>query len=231
MIAYPTDAALLRLAPEEFFDQIVGRALDARAIVEGPNFYFGHARAGDIHTLGQLTAKAQIMLDVVEPFYEGGQPVSSSRVREAIAQGDVDSANRLLTAPYRVRGMVVHGAGRGAGIGFPTANLDAIDTLLPGAGVYAGGCEIGGKTWAAAIHIGPNPTFGEARMKVEVHVIDFQGTLCHQPLEVDFLCRLRDVARFESVGALIEQLKVDVRRAREFVANRGGDAVSASNSD
>ncbi len=137
-IAYPTDEALLRLAPAEFFQQIVTAALGAKAMVEGANFFFGHNRTGTIDVLRQLCESKNIALEVVEPVVIDGEAVSSSRVRKLISAGRVDEANRLLTGPYRIRGMVRHGAARGAKIGFPTANVDAIDTLLPGPGVYAG---------------------------------------------------------------------------------------------
>ena len=119
----------------------------------------------------------------------------------------------MLTRPYRIRGMVTHGAARGARIGFPTANVDAIDTLLPAHGVYAGGAHVAAGTWPAAIHIGPNPTFGERGVKVEVHLIGFEGSLYGCPLEVDFLQRLRDIQTFPSVEALQAQLRQDAQRA------------------
>jgi riboflavin kinase/FMN adenylyltransferase len=118
-----------------------------------------------------------------------------------------------LTHPYRIRGMVRHGAARGAKIGFPTANVDAVDTILPGAGVYAGRSEIGGKVWPAAINVGPNPTFGEQELKVEVHLIDFHDSLYGQPLEVDFLSRVRNIVQFPDVAALKTQLHHDVAAA------------------
>jgi riboflavin kinase/FMN adenylyltransferase len=121
----------------------------------------------------------------------------------------------MLTRPYRLRGMVRHGAARGARIGFPTANLDAIDTLLPGPGVYAGRAFADGTAWPAAINVGPNPTFGEQRMKVEIHLIGFQGSLYGQPLEVDFHRRLRDIQRFDNVEALKVQLEADIAAAAE----------------
>jgi riboflavin kinase/FMN adenylyltransferase len=136
-----------------------------------------------------------------------------------LSEGSVDEARGMLTQPYRLRGMVRHGAGRGAKLGFPTANIDAIDTLLPGSGVYAGRAAAGGSLWPAAISIGPNPTFGEQAMKVEVHLIDFQGSLYGEPLEVDFLSRLRDIQRFDNVSALLAQIQTDVAEARRR-ANR-----------
>jgi len=119
----------------------------------------------------------------------------------------------LLTEPYRIRGMVVHGAGRGAKLGFPTANVDAIDTLLPGLGVYAGQALVAGAAWPAAINIGPNPTFGEQSLKVEVHLIGWSRPLYGQPLEVDFLSRVRDIQRFDGVDALKAQLVQDIAAA------------------
>lgn len=209
-IAYPTDEALLQLTAEEFFQQIVRDALDAKAMVEGPNFYFGRNRSGDIELLSRLCNEAEIALDVVEPVELEGEHVSSSRVRQLIAAGQIDQANRLLTQPYRIRGMVRHGAARGAKIGFPTANVDAVDTLLPAPGVYAGRSVAGGRTWPAAINIGPNPTFGEHALKVEVHLVGFHDSLYGQPLEVDFLARLRDIERFAGVEELKQQLGRDI---------------------
>jgi riboflavin kinase/FMN adenylyltransferase len=183
-------------------------------MVEGPNFYFGRSRTGNIETLGELCRSAGLSLDIVEPLVVGGEYVSSSRVRALLQQGNVAGAGELLTRPYRIRGMVTHGAGRGAKIGFPTANVDAIDTLLPAVGVYAGRAIVASESWLAAINIGSNPTFGEHTLKVEVHLIDFAGTLYGQPLEVDFLTRLRDIQPFASVEALKEQLARDVAAAR-----------------
>lgn len=125
----------------------------------------------------------------------------------------------MLTEPYRLRGMVRHGAGRGMKLGFPTANVDAIDTLLPGGGVYAGRAIVAGTKWPAAINVGPNPTFGEQAMKVEVHLIGFHGSLYGEPLEVDFLSRLRDIQRFDNVSALLTQIQADVAEAQRRVGS------------
>ncbi|MCC7086793.1 MAG: bifunctional riboflavin kinase/FAD synthetase [Pirellulales bacterium] len=212
-IAYPTDEALLQLSAEEFFQRIVCDALDGRAIVEGPNFYFGRGRKGTIGVLRKLCNRANIPLDVVEPLELDGEHVSSSRVRRLVAAGQIEDANRLLTQPYRIRGMVRHGAARGTKIGFPTANVDAVDTLLPAPAVYAGRCTVAGRTWPAAINIGSNPTFGEHGLKVEVHLVGFHDSLYGQPLEVDFLARLRDIERFADVSLLKAQLQIDVQAA------------------
>ncbi len=222
VIAYPTDEALLALSPPEFYQRIVREQLGARAVVEGPNFFFGRGRAGNIEVLGQLCSSAGIALEIVQPLVLGGEYVSSSRVRDAIAAGDVDLARQLLTRPYRIRGMITHGAGRGAKIGFPTANVAAIDTLLPGHGVYAGRAITQAGTWPAAVNVGPNPTFGEHALKVEVHLIDFAGSLYGQPLEVDFLARLRSIQPFPSVEALKAQLSRDVAAAGRIAESEAG---------
>jgi riboflavin kinase/FMN adenylyltransferase len=219
MIAYPTTPALLQLSADDFFHTIVCQQLGALALVEGPNFFFGHDRQGNIARLGELTSAAGLRLEVVPPVELAGQIVSSSRVRQALASGDVDAARAMLTRPYRLVGQVIHGAARGAQIGFPTANLGAVDTLLPAQGVYAGlaGAAALGR-WPAAIHIGPNPTFGEAAVKIEVHLIGFTGTLYDTPLEVDFLSQVRSVRSFASVEELKQQLQSDVARAAQIAA-------------
>lgn len=210
LVVYPTDERLLSLSPQAFFGEMVVTRLAARAIVEGPNFYFGKDRAGDIRLLRELAISAGVALEVVPPLEEGGSYISSSRIRDLIRAGDVAAASALLTAPYRIRGMVTHGSARGTRIGFPTANLEAVDTLLPAVGVYAGRAFVREGYWPAAINLGPNPTFGEEAVKVEVHLVGFAGSLYGQPLEVDFLGRLRDTRRFASAEELQQQLRQDV---------------------
>jgi riboflavin kinase/FMN adenylyltransferase len=218
IVAYPTDEALLQLSAAQFFDHIVRGTLAARALVEGPNFFFGHNREGTIDRLRELTAAADISLDVVPPIVIDGAIVSSSRVRDLIRSGNVEQANKLLSAPYRIRGMVTHGAGRGATIGFPTANLEAIDTLLPAQGVYAGRAWVGDTSWPAAINLGPSPTFGDSSVRVEAHLIGLDEPLYGQPLEVDFLARLRDIRPFESPESLARQLTRDVDEVKRIAA-------------
>jgi riboflavin kinase/FMN adenylyltransferase len=221
IVAYPTDRKLLELTAQEFFDRIVVDALRAKAMVEGPNFYFGHNREGNVELLRKLTAAAGMTLDVVEPLVLEGELVSSSLIRKRIAEGDVARAARMLTHPYRIRGMVTHGAGRGGQLGFPTANLEAIDTLLPAGGVYAGRAWIADVGFPAAISIGPNPTFGERALKVEVHIIDREIALYGEPLEVEFLAKLRDVEAFESKDELVQQISRDIEQARGIIAREG----------
>jgi len=225
LIAYPTDAAFLQLSARQFFDEIVCRRLEARALVEGANFFFGHDRRGNVEVLRQFCAGAGIELDVVEPVLSGGQVVSSSRIRALLAQGKVDQVRQMLTQPYRIRGTVIHGAGRGVQLGYPTANLAGVRTLLPCEGIYAGRAWADGSAWPAAISLGPNPTFDEGGLKIEAHLIGYRGSLYDRPLEVDFLERLRGVQRFSSVESLIAQMEHDVAAVRAFVEN---DCVAAA---
>lgn len=214
MVAYPADEAFLRLEAREFFDQILCDALAARGMLEGPDFFFGRARSGTIEVLREFCVAAGIALEVASPVMQDDQPVSSSRIRALVAAGLIDEARRMLTAPYRVRGLVIHGAGRGRTLGFPTANLGQPETLLPGDGIYAGRASVDGAIWPAAISVGPNPTFGEGARKVEVFLIGFSGDLYDRVLEVDFLTRLRDIRKFGSVEQLVAQMNADVEATR-----------------
>ncbi len=218
VVAYPTDMALLSLSPREFFDRVIIDALDARAVVEGPNFFFGKNRAGNVETLAEFAAAAGIALDIVTPIEVDGAVASSSRVRDLVKLGRVGEARQWLTSPYRIRGLVTHGAGRGAELGYPTANLEGIDTLLPAHGVYATVAWVRGRAAPAALNLGPNPTFGDMATKVEVHLIGTDTSLYGQILEVDFLERLRDTRSFASVDELTRQLATDVATAEQIAA-------------
>ncbi|MGA2619179.1 MAG: bifunctional riboflavin kinase/FAD synthetase [Thermoguttaceae bacterium] len=214
VLAYPTDLAFLQLTPREFFDRIVLGGLQARGLVEGRNFFFGHNRGGTVAALAEFCAQAAIPLEVVEPELTEGRVVSSSRLRRLIAQGRIDEARPMLTRPYRIRGRVVAGQGRGNRLGYPTANLAQVDTLLPGAGIYAGRARLDSAAYPAAVSIGPNPTFGETTLKVEAFLLDYQGDLYARQIEVDFFARLRDVRRFDSAEQLVAQMARDVEQTR-----------------
>lgn len=214
VVAYPTDPALLSLSASEFFQHIVLGRLQARGMVEGRNFFFGHDRGGDIEVLARYCHAAGIPLDVVEPAEIDGQIVSSSRVRALISGGQVAEAARLLGRPYRIHGTVVHGQGRGDRLGYPTANIGGIETLLPGQGIYAGRATIGGQAHATALSLGGNPTFGESELKVEAFLLDYRGDLYGRTIEIDFLARLRDIKCFDSVDQLVEQMARDVQKTR-----------------
>lgn len=206
---------LLALSAEEFFAEVIQKRLEARALVEGSNFGFGRGRGGDVATLSRLCAPAGIRLTVVPPVFLDGIEVSSSRVRAALTTGNVREAAALLVRPYRLFGVVGTGQRRGQKLGFPTANLERIETLVPGEGVYAVRVPHEGRVWPGAANIGANPTFGEDARKIEIHLIGFEGDLYGQPLAVDFVERLRETRPFKSVAELIEQLRSDIEQAKK----------------
>ncbi|MFO0845975.1 MAG: bifunctional riboflavin kinase/FAD synthetase [Gemmataceae bacterium] len=206
---------LLDLRAAEFFDLMVLRRFQAKAMVEGTNFCFGKDREGDIALLEKLCGPAGVRLQVVPPLAVEGIEVSSSRIRQALEAGDVGLATKLLGRPYLLRGVVGVGQRRGRTIGFPTANLERVATVVPGEGVYAVRAEApNGARHAGAANVGPNPTFGEEARKIEVHLIGFEGDLYGQPLAVEFLARLRDTRRFSGAAELVAQLKMDTVQAR-----------------
>ena len=219
VIILRTTRELLQRSAAEFFGKVVLSQVGARALVEGGNFAFGRDREGTIEKLRDFCQHAGVGFTIVPSFRtEDGIPVSSSRVRTALETGDVREAARLLGRPYRLRGTVAEGSQRGHKLGFPTANLENIQTLAPLDGVYAVRVHRGKDRWAGAANIGPNPTFGEQARKVEVHVIGFQGNLYGDHLAIDFIARLRDTRTFDGIGELVEQLKLDVREAERRVA-------------
>jgi riboflavin kinase / FMN adenylyltransferase len=224
VVILPTSPALLQLTAHEFFEQILRLKLGARAVVEGFNFCFGHNREGTIETLQTLGRESSINVSLVPPQLLQGQPISSSRVRRELEQGRVREAIELLGRPYQIQGVVSHGQQRGASIGFPTANLDAVRTLLPRDGVYAVRAQVAGGTHMGAANIGANPTFGEHARKVEAHLIGYHGDLYGQTMRLDFLERLRDTRPFAGVTELQAQLQADVDQARRIGEESGAHA-------
>jgi riboflavin kinase/FMN adenylyltransferase len=216
---YPTTHELLQQSPSEFFEQILVEKLGLRGLVEGPNFRFGKDRAGDVQTLRELCGQYRVELDIAEPRLLGDRLVSSTQIREWIEQGDLRSANELLVEPYRIAGRVSHGAARGRTLGFPTANLEQIQVLVPRHGVYAARVvsPVDLACIPVALNIGPNPTFGEDTSKVEAHLLDFHGDLYGRFLEVEILECIRGIRKFQSKDELVSQLGFDIERVRSIV--------------
>ncbi len=215
LVVCETTQEFLHLTATEFFELLIVGQLDAEAMVEGPNFFFGRNRGGNIDVLANLCDRHGIDLQIVDPTQVGSEMISSTRIRGLIQSGQVAEATQLLGTAYRIRGKVASGAGRGRKIGFPTANLIEIDVMVPAVGVYAGVASFGDQKLQAAIHIGPNPTFEtDQTVKVEVHLIDYDGDLYGQSLMVDLIARVRDIARFDSPGDLVAQLQADIQTVR-----------------
>lgn len=218
VIFAPTEK-ILSWPPETFFQKVIVDFLDAAVVVEGPNFHFGRGRMGNTRLLERLCTDSGRQMKVVETLLEiNGSPVSSSRIREMISLGNITNANTLLTAPYRLTGTVIHGEARGRTLGFPTANLGEIQTLIPGHGVYA--CRAileNGISCPAAVHIGPNVTFGETETKVEIHLLDFCGDVYGETLSIDFHSRLRKLVTFPDRNALMKQIDQDISETRKRI--------------
>lgn len=214
VVVLDTTTELLGYSPSDFYQLVLRKCLRGAAFVEGNDFRFGARRQGDTEQLRAWATRDGLACVAVSPVVAADAPVSSSRIRQLLSSGEVTAAAEILGATYAISGTVEHGQHRGAAIGFPTANLNAIATLLPAEGVYAGlATTAAGSQHAAAIHIGKNATFAAARPTVEVHLIGFSGDLYGQSLRVAFGRRLRGTHQFAGVDALAEQLRRDVAAA------------------
>jgi len=218
VIAYPTDHDLLNLTADDFFQQIVLDELEACGMVEGPNFFFGKDRSGNVDRLLQLCRENEMFLEIVQPEKVDGLMISSSRIRELVRKGKIQAACEMLGHPYQISGEVVAGAGRGRELGFPTANLSEIATLIPKPGVYGGLAHLNDQEFVAAINVGPNPTFGEEDTKVEVHLVGCDCDLYDKTLQVDFLGEVREVRKFSSSQELRDQVELDLRTIESLVS-------------
>lgn len=214
---FQTGPWLLGMTAREFFDRVVIGQFGATGMVEGPTFGFGRDRGGDAALLGSWCDAAGLAFEIASPTEVDGRIVSSSRIRAALSEGRMDEAALLLGRPHRIRGTVVDGAHRGRMLGFPTANLSGVDTQVPADGVYAGLALHAGRPHPAAIHIGPNATFGEHARSVEVHLLDFSGDLYGSTLEVDFIIRLRGTMKFDGAEALLARIRADVAETRRVL--------------
>jgi riboflavin kinase/FMN adenylyltransferase len=223
LVVVPFDARLAALAPEAFATEVLQQSVGARHVVVGESFRFGRGRAGDPRALEELGRTRGFGVEVVPPVMEEGRPISSSRVREALAGGRVDDAQRLLGHPYFVDGVVVRGDARGRTLGFPTANLSPEPQILPARGVYAAQCRLAdGNERPAVVNVGERPTFGGGRVTLEAHLIGFDGDLYDARLRVSFRHFLRAEQRFASAEALVAQIRADVDAARARLPGTGG---------
>ncbi|MFL6139117.1 MAG: bifunctional riboflavin kinase/FAD synthetase [Frankiaceae bacterium] len=224
----PFTTEFSRLDAAEFVRTTLVEGLLARHVVVGANFRFGSRAAGDVALLDRLGAEWGFTVEGGRLFGEGERVWSSTFIRGCIAEGDVVTAAAALGRPHRVEGVVVHGDGRGRGLGYPTANLAAPGAYaVPADGVYAGWLlreprsgrpPASAPRWPAAVSVGTNPTFDGVARRVEAYVLDREVDLYDLEVAVEFGERLRGMERFESVDALVEQMHDDVRRARELLA-------------
>ena len=216
---FTTETASIEAA--EFVDALTGQ-MGMRALVVGPDFALGRGRKGDLPFLRRMGADSGFTVDLVEPLFDLGNRIDSTSIRSALSSGDVEAAAQLLGRPFELTGTVVRGHGRGTPLGFPTANLDVDEGYaVPASGIYAAwGRTVGpdGREMMCAVCIGTNPTFGGGQRTIEAFVLDFDGDLYGERFTLDFVRRLRDEERYETVGELTEQVRRDVDMTRSVLA-------------
>lgn len=210
--------ALSKLEPRDFVRSFLLERIGARAVVVGHSVSFGHQRAGNAAVMVELGREFGFETTVVGPVKVEGESVSSTRVREFIAQGDLRAAAKLLGRCHFLSGKVVHGRERGRRIGFPTANLESETECTPPDGVYATRVVLPDGAFAAITNIGMRPTFNEPTRAIEAHIFEFNRDLYDQKIQLEMVERIRTERKFDSAEALSRQIALDVTRTREILA-------------
>lgn len=208
---------LFSLSPEEFAEEVLLRKLKAKFVVVGENFRFGKNREGDRERLVALGKRLGFEVFIQPPVISDGLPVSSTRIRRILKHGKVEEAWKLLGRPFKITGKVVKGEGRGRGLGFPTANVDAENELIPKTGVYAVFVEAEGRLLKGVANIGYNPTFGGEKLSIEAHIFDFSEDLYGKKIGIYLIKRLRSESRFANVNELIKAIERDVKCAKRIL--------------
>lgn len=219
MLVFHFDAELAGTSAEDFIAKILIDHFGAHGVVTGGDFTFGRGANGNVELLRTLGGELGLQSRVVEAVAEGGEVVSSSRIRAALRDGDPQEAARLLTRPFAIRGIVEHGDKRGRTIGYPTANLGVENYLRPKYGIYAvtGRILATGEVLKGAANIGIRPQFEPPKELLEPFFFDFSGDLYGQEIEIAFHHYLRGEAKFDSLDALIEQMDKDCAEARRLL--------------
>ena len=216
-------AELAQLSARQFAS-LLQKHLRMRGLVIGSDFALGRGREGDTNTLQKLGQDMNFSVTVVPPLVINGEVVSSTTIRKALADGDMRKVCELAGRPFSLQGKVVTGAGRGVGLGFPTANLDiSSEHALPPDGVYASWAHIDGKAYQSMANIGKCPTFGGGERTVEAYIVDYRGDLYERELKIDIIARLRDEKKFDTVDELKEQVAKDVRQGRAILDFTDGE--------
>ncbi len=211
-------AEVRNFRPERFVSEILVGKLAVSTLTIGEDFQFGKDRAGDVGFLTEVGTQSGFDVDVVGMVADGGQTVSSSRIRSLIEVGSVSDAATLLGSRYRVTGPVIDGDKRGRDIGYPTANLRPAERkVTPGSGVYATLTTVNGRDHMSATNVGTRPTFGGGELLIEAHILDFEGDLYGEEITIEFVERLRPELDFKSVADLLEHMEEDVERSRKIL--------------
>jgi riboflavin kinase/FMN adenylyltransferase len=223
LVVVPFDPAFAAISAERFAEDVLSRRLKTQAVVVGPDFRYGARRAGTVETLRRDGARLGFEVIVVPVVMEGDVRASSSAVREALAEGDVERAAKLLGHSWFVTGTVVHGEKRGRDLGFPTANVRLGDDCRLRHGIYVVTLtRADGSVCPGVASFGRRPTFDNGAPLLETYLLDFSGDLYGEEVTVAFLAFLRPELRFESVSALLEAMNGDVAAARRYFERAGG---------
>ncbi len=228
-VILPFTPEMAAIPAADFVTQLIEH-LGMTQLWAGPDFALGRGREGSIPFLEALGKKRGFEVQVQPPFFWRNAPVRSSRIREALKRGDLEEANGCLGRPYRLTGAVIHGEARGRKMGFPTLNLDLpADRLLPAYGVYICRVQLGPEHYAAVTNVGIRPTFTGTRATVEAYVLDYSADCYGQIARLDFLHQLRQELRFDSITELIQQMHIDVAKARDWLIHHPAEGWEKNN--
>ncbi len=213
--------SLSRLGAREFLE-LLQKKLKMRGLVVGPDFVMGRDSEGDIATLKQLGTEMAFTLTVIPPATKDGEIVSSTTIRSALAEGNMQKVNLLMGRRFSLHGKVVRGTGRGASLGFPTANLEIpANQAIPADGVYLTLVYLAGNVYRSLTNVGSNPTFGNSKRTIESHLLDINDVLYGHEIKIEFIRKLRDERKFASREELACQINLDVQHAKEMLKVEG----------
>ncbi|MDI6726133.1 MAG: bifunctional riboflavin kinase/FAD synthetase [Smithellaceae bacterium] len=217
VIVIPFSLEYARTTARDFICNFLWEKLKIRGIIIGHDYTFGQGKEGNEELLMSYGEKLGFQVEVINAFSAGETIISSTRIRQAILKGDMGTARSFLGRPYNIAGKVVEGHHRGAGMGFPTANIKPEKELIPPDGVYAVYAELGEAQIGGVMNIGANPTFGDDTRSLEVYLLDFHGDIYGERVDVFFIERLRGEIKFPDVEQLREQIRRDVKTGREIL--------------
>ena len=223
LIVIPFTQEFAAISARDFITELLVKRIGMQAVIVGPDYSFGKNREGDIdllQDLGRQQGFEVILADWIKSTHGNEGRISSTRIRELVASGDIEKAQKLLGRNYQIRGTVINGRNRGGKLlGFPTANLSLQDELCPKTGIYAVTVEWEGQLYHGVANIGYSPTFDDHLFTVEVHILDFSQDIYGRKIKINFLKRIRDEIKFHNIGALSDQIRDDIRVTRELFAS------------
>jgi len=218
-LVIPFSMEYSKVTAEQFVFGFLGQKLAVKKVIVGHDYAFGRGKQGNSDYLISSGAELGFEVEVIDAIKIGAEIVSSTLIRNLILAGDVRSVYRFLGRWYNISGNIVSGQGRGAGLGFPTANLSPERELLPPAGIYAAFAELEGKSYMSALNIGEKPTFGDYTSTFEAYLLNFTGNIRGKKINILFVEKLRDIVKFDGPEPLKRQIAADVEKAKTILIN------------